>query len=77
MLLINELGEFVDPEPGCAYPSLAEIKPRRLADDGDWPMYGKVCPGCGREFRTDHKTRVYCSESCRSSAYRRRKKEGK
>lgn len=73
MLLMNELQEFVDPEPGCAYPSLANIKPRKAIEGHEKASYQKKCPSCGRVFRAVHKSKVYCCESCRTSAYRKRK----
>lgn len=73
MLLMNELHEFVDPEPGCAYPSLERIKPRRTIDRKERADYNAVCPTCGGSFRSNHKSKVYCSDHCRNVAYRKRR----
>lgn len=76
-LLVNEFGEFVDPEPPCAYPRLAAIDPMALdigeSDDPKWlGRYVKECAVCGAKFRATNSRQVTCSPHC--SAVRKKEK---
>lgn len=31
-------------------------------------LFPRICPRCGRNFRTDEERAVYCSERCQKSA---------
>ena len=69
-MLMNELGEFVDPEPACAYPKLAGLDPKRFAPDDErecavgFGRYERICTECGTMFRTTSHRRVTCSAAC-------------
>lgn len=71
MLVINELGEFVDVEPPKPWE-------RTVPDptEGKTPRHRGVCAVCGGEI-TDRKRRVFCSDGCaqigKNSPKRRRK----
>lgn len=80
-LIMNSLGEFVDPEPGCSYPKLAAIDPSRMKpDDEEWRTVGtgkleKECPECGTFFRTSSNRRITCSAACSRKRKLRQQKE--
>ncbi|MEV8100717.1 hypothetical protein [Kitasatospora sp. NPDC085879] len=46
------------------------------AQGGDGPSEGPVCRECGTALRATGPGPVYCSRSCSSKAYRRRRTEG-
>lgn len=81
MTLINEYGEFVDPEPVCPYPKLAAIDASRLIpyDDGSrvvgFGRFERVCSECGTKFRTSSNQQVTCCGACSRTRKIRLQKE--
>lgn len=74
-LIMNDLGEFVDPEPEPAYLNLTRIMPREAIRGHEKHVYHRTCPACGRRFDTTRKNKEYCSPACCNLAYRRRRAE--
>lgn len=45
-LIMNDLGEFVDPEPEPAYLNLTRIRPREAIRGHEKHVYRRTCPAC-------------------------------
>lgn len=70
-LLMNELAEFVDPEPGDPYDGLRALAPTMRADNGQLVV---ECATCGAEFRTRDARRRYCCAACAVKGKRKGKR---
>lgn len=81
MTLMNSFGEFVDPEPPCAYPRIAALNAYTIIpqDDKDRTVgFGRreeVCSECGTKFRTNRSRQYVCCAACGRKRKARLQKE--
>lgn len=70
-------GHFKADHPNTAAANEARLEQKKKKVS-TWPIYDRICCTCGRQFQTDHKQRIYCSDKCKElrdgERWRRRKK---
>ena len=90
---MNELGEFVVPDPPDrdlkrleAYRSCVEVDPSKFNGDADavkkQPCEPKgarkrVCKWCGAEYEAKTPKQMYCSKTCGRAAYNENRKKSR
>lgn len=64
------------PHTAAANEARLETKPKQATTTR--PIYERICCTCGRQFQTNHKQRIYCSDKCKElrdgEKWRHRKK---